>query len=130
MKLIFKQSQETKGLISKNIEFSLHARVELTHEEKNNIAKYKMGDEVIYADGRAMLGADQINHGGSIKSGIYNALTGLTITVDDMVRGKQIACKEILEMLHVRQTVEDSCKGMKLMLDAAANFEGEHIVEL
>lgn len=130
MKLIFKQSQASKGLISKNVEFSLHARVELTDEEKSNIDKYKMGSEVIYADGRARLGAAQINHGGSLKSGVFNALTGLTITVNDMVRGKQIACKEILEMLYVRETVEETCKGMKMMLDAAANFDGEHIIEL
>ena len=130
MKLIFNQSQASKGLISKNVEFSLHARVELTELERSNIEKYKMSNEVIYADGRARLGAAQINNGGSLKSGIYNAMTGLTITIDDMVRGKQIACKEILEMLHVRETVEESCKQMKLMLDAAANFEGEHVVDL
>ncbi len=130
MKLIFKQSQASKGMLSKSIEFSLNARVELTETEKANIDKYKMGQEVIYSDERAQLGAAQINHGGSLKSGVFNALTGLTITVNDMVRGKQIACKEILEMLHVKQTVEESCGQMKAMLDAAANFDGEDIVEL
>ena len=40
MKLIFKQSQASKGMLSKSIEFSLNARVELTEAEKSNIEKY------------------------------------------------------------------------------------------
>lgn len=130
MKLIFKQSQATKGMLSKKVEFSLHAQVELTEEEKGHIEKYRMGDEIIYCDERTELGVAQINNGGSLKAGVWNALTGLTITVNDMIRGKQIACGEILEMLHVKQTVERSCGNMKDMLEAAANFGGEEIINL
>ena len=92
--------------------------------------KYKMGGELVFADGKAMTGFDEINHGGSIKSGLWNAMTGLTISMDDLVRGKQISCKEITEMLAMKHEIFEACKTFKRILDAAINFEGGEVVEL
>lgn len=53
----------------------------------------------------------------------------VTITVNDLVRGKTVACKDILEMSAIVEQIKEASEGFKVMLDAAAQFEGEQVLE-
>ena len=48
MRLTIKREQRTKGVMSKSVIFIIHARVDLSEEEKHNVEKYKLGDLTVY----------------------------------------------------------------------------------
>ena len=62
MRLRFRRSQRTAGMMSKTTVFTLEARVDITEEEMGHLQKYKMGQEVIYSKER--IAADRSGEGG------------------------------------------------------------------
>jgi hypothetical protein len=52
------------------------------------------------------------------------------VSVRDLVGGKRIECKDIVEMLAVEEQLREAAKTFKQVLDAAANFGGEEALEL
>jgi hypothetical protein len=53
----------------------------------------------------------------------------IKITVDDLLHGKSIECKDILEMRAAEEQLEEACQLFKQMLVSAAHFEGEQVIE-
>lgn len=119
MKLLLRRNQN-KGLMGK-ITFTLDVRAGLTDAEKANIDKYKMGHTMLYTN--------LTDRGSGILGAISRAASGIEITVDDLVRGKQIECKDIVEMIGIEEEVKEACQTFKKVLEAAASFGGEEIVE-
>jgi hypothetical protein len=119
MKLVLNRDQK-KSLTGK-AKFKLDAVAELTPNEKRNIDKYKMGKTLLYTNlenrGKGLLGV------------ISRAAMGIEITVDDLVSGKTVECKDILEMIALEGQVAEACESFKLMLDTAANFGGSVTLE-
>ena len=125
MKLLLRRDQKL-GLIGK-ITFTLAVRAELTDEEKNNIKKYKLGDTMLYE--RAKMtdpGSGLIGVGWRLAFKMMN----LTVSVDDLSGGKKIDCKDIVEMLAVEDQIKEAAQTFKNVLEAAASFGGEEVVEL
>ncbi|MDP2331833.1 MAG: hypothetical protein Q8M19_14175 [Reyranella sp.] len=125
MKLLLRRDQKS-GLIG-GISFQLNVRADLSPEEKKNISRYKLGKTVLYSRG-AM--AD----GGSGLLGLASRLAfkamNISVSVDDLTDGKQIECKDIIEMLAVEDQIREASKTFKLVLEAAATFGGEEVVAL
>lgn len=48
MQLVLRRSQKTTGLLSKTVTFCLDVRADYSPEEQANIAKYKLGSQVVY----------------------------------------------------------------------------------
>ncbi|MEM7083063.1 MAG: hypothetical protein AAF465_10040 [Pseudomonadota bacterium] len=121
MKLLLTREQASKGLVSKKIEFKLTARASLSDDEKSKIDRYKMGDLLLYTNledrGSGALGA------------ISRAMSGVELRVNDLVHGKSVTCKDILEMMGIENQIRGACEQFKLMLDAASGFEGETVIE-
>ncbi|MGI0014779.1 MAG: hypothetical protein ACREBU_15260 [Nitrososphaera sp.] len=119
MKLLIRRSQK-KGLVG-GITFTLEARAELTPEEADNVKKYKMGKTMLYTNiedrGKGLLGW------------LSRAAMGIEITVDSLVNGKQVDCKDIVEMIALEEQVKEACGNFKRVLDTAAHFEGEQVIE-
>ena len=125
MKLLLRRDQKS-GLIGK-ITFTLAVRAELTDEEKNNIKKYKLGDTMLYE--RAKMtdpGSGLIGVGWRLAFKMMN----LTVSVDDLSGGKKIDCKDIVEMLAVEDQIKEAAQTFKNVLEAAASFGGEEVIEL
>ena len=126
MKLILRRDQK-KGMLGGKISFSLNTRAELTPDEADHVKRYKMGDTLLYtkyemADrGKGLLGA---------ASRLRFKMINVQVTVNDLVKGKHIECKDIVEMLAVEEQVREASKTFKQVLDAAARFGGEEVVEL
>ena len=125
MKLLLRHDQKS-GLTGK-ITFILGVRAELTDEEKNNIRKYKLGDTMLYEratlidKGSGLLGA---------ASRLAFKMMNLTISVNDLADGKKVECKDIVEMLAVEDQIKEAAQTFKNVLEAAARFGGEEILEL
>ncbi len=57
-------------------------------------------------------------------------MMNLSITVQDLLGGKRVDCKDIVEMLAVEEQIKTACQTFKQVLDAAAHFGGEEVLEL
>ena len=136
MKLKLDRSQKS-GMISSKITFTLFAQTELTDEEAGYVNKYKMGKEVLYERIKLEGGAGVI---GSVAGGMLGIAAGaatalakkalnLTITVDDLVNGKNVECKDIIEMRAAEEQLKEACETFKVVLESAAHFEGTEILE-
>lgn len=125
MRILFRRDQRS-GLMGKAI-FSLDVRAELTAEEVSNIRKYKLGATELYAShivtdrGSGLLGA---------ASRLAWKMTTLTITVNDLASGKRVEAKDIIEMLAIEEQIKEAAVTFKAVLEAAARFGGEEVIEI
>lgn len=125
MKLLLRRDQKS-GLMG-GISFLLSVRADLSEEERSHIAKYKLGSSVLYTRG-------QITDPGSGLLGLASRLAfkamNISVSVDDLVGGKRVECKDIVEMLAVEDQLKEACRTFKAVLGAAATFGGEEVVAL
>jgi hypothetical protein len=124
MKLLLRREQKS-GLMGK-VTFALTVRAELTPEERANIAKYKLGDTMLYErqkitdPGSGLLGA--------ASRFAFRALN-ISISVNDLENGKRVECKDIVEMLAVEGQIKEAAETFKAVLTSAAQFGGEQVLE-
>lgn len=125
MKLLLRRDQKS-GLIGK-ITFMLAVRAELSDEEKKNIQKYKLGETMLYErmtltdKGSGLLG---------VASRLAFKMMNISVSVNDLSDGKKIDCKDIVEMLAVEDQIREAAQTFKNVLEAAASFGGEEVIEL
>lgn len=131
MKLVILRDQ-AKGMGAAR--FSIKVKVEVSDEERENIKKYNLGSTLLYANAAA----DDSEKKGGIIRGIVRLIFGLLMgnssnvkfTIFDLINGKKIECKDVVEMLEIESTVMDVCDTFKKILDASQNFGGEVAIEL
>ena len=125
MKLLLRRDQKT-GLLGGKITFTLNVRAELAPDEVEHVKKYKMGDTMLYQK----FGVE----GGSGLLGVASRLAfkavNVTVTVNDLVNGKHIQCKDIVEMRAVEEQIKEASQTFKEVLETAAHFGGEEVIEL
>lgn len=125
MKLVLRRDQR-KGMLGKII-FSLSVRAEITPEEHAAIQTYKLGATILYDKkpiidpGSGLLGA---------ASRIAHRAMTISVSVNDLTEGKQIDCKDIVEMLAVEEQIRDAGKTFNDILKAASGFGGEEVIDL
>lgn len=126
MKLLLRRNQKS-GLLASAITFILEVRAEVTDQERENIRRYKLGKTVLYTrdtlvdKGSGLLG---------LASRMAFAMSNISVSVDDLAGGKRIECKDIMEMLGVEEQIKEAAQNFKQVLEAAAQFGGEQVVEL
>lgn len=126
MQLLLRRNQKS-GLLSTNIIFTLDARAELTHDESEATRKYKMGKTLLYTKmemedpGTGLLG---------LASRLTFKMMNISVTVDDLLGGKHIECKDIIEMRAVEEQIKEACQNFKLILETAAQFGGEEVIPI
>ena len=118
MKLVLQKNQRS-GL-TKPV-YILEAKAELTDEELNNVKKYKVGKVFLYTN--------LIDRGSGLAGLISRKLTGIEITVNDLVKGKKIEVKDFFQMIDMEEQIKDASKNLKIVLDAMAGFGGDEIIE-
>jgi hypothetical protein len=125
MKLLLRRDQKS-GMLGKII-FTLAVRAELSNEEKTNIKKYKLGETILYErlktidPGSGLIG---------MASRMAIKMINLTISVKDLEEGKQVDCKDIVEMLAVEEQIKEAAQTFRAVLGAASTFGGEEIIEI
>ena len=123
MKLLFRRDQRS-GMMGKVV-FVLDVRAELTAEEKGYVEKYKMLDTLLY---ERMPNQPPPGSGALAASAHY--LHNFTVSVRDLTGGKRIELKDIREMLGVEEQLKAAAGAFKAILDRAASFGGEELIEI
>lgn len=129
MKLRLNRSQKKSGVVSKNVVFALGAQVDLTAQEQEYVKKYKMGREVLFNKDRMNQRPEIPTKVGALIRDISAMTLNINLTVNDLVKGKTIQCKDITEILDAEETVKRACGNLKNLLDACAGFQGEEIID-
>jgi hypothetical protein len=139
MRLRLYRSQRTAGVLSKSVMFMLDARLELTAEEAANVHKYALGNEVIYnsAASRKHLEAADQAVGRETAGGLVSQLAqvamhrlSLNITIDGLVKGQHIECKDMGELMGAEEAIRQAAHTTHAFLETARTFDGyEEVVE-
>ena len=125
MKLLLRRDQKT-NMLGKVI-FTVSVRAEISDEEKASIKKYKMGDTMLYERSKIVDPGSGII---GLASRLAFKMINLTISVNDLENGKQVECKDILEMLAVEEQIKEAAQNFRNVLSAASTFGGEEIIEI
>ena len=136
MQLKIRRSQRTGGVMSQNAIFCLDARAQFSDEEQRNIARYRLGGQVIYnseASKRLLEKANGQQDGsarGALKSLATMALVAmkLNISINSLAQGQHIECKSLDELLDAEAALMQACENLKRYLDAAATFDGREVL--
>jgi len=125
MKLLLRRDQKS-GMLGKVV-FTLDVRADLSPDERSNIAKYKLGETVLYEK-------NTLTDRGSGLMGLatraaFRAMN-MSVSVNELLGGKRIDCKDIIEMCAVEDQIKEAAQTFKMVLDAASHFGGEEVVEL
>lgn len=109
------------------VSFVLDVRADLSDEEKANIKKYKLGDSMLYErlktidPGSGLLG---------MASRLALKMINLSISVGDLTNGKQVVCKDIVEMIAVEEQIKEAAQTFRNVLAAAMHFDGEEVIDV
>lgn len=125
MQLLLRRDQRA-SILGKAI-FVLEVRADVSAEERADIRKYKLGETELYSS------HELINRGsgllGVASRLAYKAMT-IRVSVNDLASGKKVECKDIVEMLAVEGQIVEAATTFKQVLDAAAHFGGEVVIDL
>lgn len=125
MKLLLRRDQRS-GMLGKVV-FMLDVRADLSAVEQANVAKYKLGETVLYEKNTMVdRGSGLI---GLASRAAFRAMN-ISVSVNDLAGGKRVECKDIVEMIAVVDQIKEAAEVFKAVLDAAAHFGGEEVVEL
>jgi hypothetical protein len=127
MKLLLRRDQQSSGIVRSTITFSLAVRADLSDQERKNIQKYKLGESILYSRGEL---ADKGSGLLGLASRVAFKMMNISVSVNDLANGKQVQCKDIMEMLAVEEQIKEAAANFKLVLEAAAHFGGEEVIEL
>lgn len=146
MQVKLRRSQRTGGVVSSKVFFALDARADLSPEEKGLVSKYGLGKLVVYdSDARkkhqetaygqfdeasaSSVGRSWWKNARGIASAAMMALS-LRITVDGLMSGQHIECKDLDELLGAEAAILNACKSLRAYLDTAQTFDGrEEVLE-
>ena len=112
MKLKVTRNQvDMKGLFGghKGVRFSITAKVELSDEEKQLIAHYKMGDQVV---------ADW-------EPAQDNKTFEAPITIQSLLSGRTIESESLSKLQGLEEQIIEGCKTIKGYLEIARSFGSE-----
>lgn len=148
MQLKLKRTQRAAGLMGGKVMFGLDARAELSAEERDLIRKYNLGKLVVYdSEERKKHTESAYGHFDEAAGGAGGAARGfwknargiasaammalsLRVTVDTLVSGHHIECKELDELLGAEGAILKACENLKAYLETALTFDGrEEVIE-
>jgi hypothetical protein len=125
MNLILRRDQRA-SLLGK-VTFQLDVRAEISREEMASIQRYRLGDAVLYSK------SELVDRGsgllGLASRLAFNAMN-ISVSVSELVSGKRVECKDIVEMLAVEEQIKEAALTFKQVLNAAVHFGGEEVVTI
>ena len=137
MRLVLRRSQREAGLMGSKVVFALDAKIDPSEEERALIKRYKLGKVIVYSSEAAQRHAtrtqEHLNSGtwGGLAKGLTRlgmAALSLKCTIDSLTNGQHIECQELPELLSAEEAIVEACNNAKAFLQAAATFDGQHVV--
>jgi hypothetical protein len=126
MELLLSKSQKS-GMMG-GVSFVLDIKTKLTPEEQNLIKKYKMGSLLVYEKVPISEMTNQMGGMASALTAIASKVLKLQITVDNLVNGRRVECKDIGEMISAQSQIRSAADNFYALLMAAHGFEGEEVI--
>ena len=125
LKMRRKQSKAFLG----GVGFSIYFIAEISPEAQKAIRYYRFGKTILYQKDI------DLKQGGALKLLWHWLVLLLTrkrwqITVNDIVRGRTIECKDIIEMLEIEDRIKTASQTFAQVLRASAWFGGEEVIDL
>ena len=126
MKLLLHRSHRP-GLLGGRIIYRLDVRADLTEDERADIATYGLGGTQLYQRlevaerGRGLLG---------MMFRLRFKAANLTLSVRDLIEGKRVECADIVEMLALEDQVRQAARTFSLVLNTAARFDGDEVLDV
>ncbi len=139
MQLKLKRSQ--RGSLMGKVIFALDARADLSAAEQALVQKHGLSKLVVYdSEARKKHQAAAYEDFTDSGTGLWKNARGigriammalsLRITVESLVAGQHIECKDLNELLGTESAIRDACSNLKTYLDTAVTFDGrEEVVE-
>lgn len=125
MKLLLRRDQ--KSGFTGSVTFTLSIRADLTKEELSSIEKYKLRKTMLYSRGElAEAGSGLLG----IASRMAFKMMNISVSVEDLVAGKHLEFKDIMEMLACIEQIKVASQNFKSVLEVASQFGGEEVVEV
>ncbi len=135
MKLKLRRNQQS-GITGK-VSFKLFFIVDLDSDEAAALKKYKFGKQIVYETPKgaaALEGLKTASSVGGIGRGIAATIAAKAfdhiLSVNDMIDGKEIICKDIDEMIAAEEQIKDACQTLSRILYMCQHFEGEEIIDI
>jgi len=129
MKLVLNRTKK-KGRFTRKMIFRVVACVDLTPEEEAALSGCRFGKEVLYQS--ETVGAPVPHTNGAWPGwgrGVQAATSISRITVDDLIGGKTVDCRSIMDALQSEKAAKSACQALSQLVLAAASFEGEAVHE-
>jgi hypothetical protein len=127
MKLLVRRDQRAGLLGLGSVIFTLDVRAQITEDEWQDINTYKLNKTVLYSRARLV---DRGSGLLGLASRLAFKAMNISICIDDLVKGKRIECKDVVEMLAVEDQIKEAATTFKSVLQAAAHFGGEEVVAI
>jgi hypothetical protein len=152
MQLKLRRSQRSAGMLGGKVIFGLDARADISAEERALVQKYALGKMVVY-DSEARKKHQASAYGNfddaahppgydlsSTGKGLWKNARGLAsaammalslrVTIDTLVSGQYIECKDLDELLGAEAAIRNACGNLKAYLETALTFDGrEEVIE-
>lgn len=144
--LRLRRSQRS-GLLGGKPIFALDARADVASEARGLIAKYQLGSLVVYDSATRKQSQEQAyahfsdaSTSRGLASSLWSNARGLAsaamtalslrITVDKLLAGQHIECKDLNELLGAELAIIEACRNLRTYLDTALTFDGrEDLIE-
>jgi len=113
MRLIVNRSQQDmKGMLGghKGVQFTLAYRLELTPEESELVARYKLGSYPV--TWRTFQGTQTPDD-----------------TIANMTEGRRQSLPDVTTLLNNEQVVKDSCDQLPVLFDVCRSFGGDEVID-
>jgi hypothetical protein len=149
MHLTLRRAQRSGGMMGGKIIFTLDARADLSAEEHGLVKRYGLGKLVVY-DSEARKKHAEAAYGhfsdtpgftsdlATAGRGLWKNARGLAsaaimalslrVTVEGLLSGQHIECKDMDELLGAESAIVDACKNLKAYLETALTFDGREEV--
>jgi len=117
MKLRITRNQaDVKGLFGghKGVAFSLHARAEVSPDERKLIDHYKVGDYTLAT-------YEDVYKGQPFQVGY---------SVNDLINGKNAELTSVSSLLALEDSIKNGCRNLKDLLSVMSTFGGEQEIEI
>lgn len=115
------------------VTFTLDVMADLSDEESALVKKYKLSKEVVYASDAATANLDRADQGswGALGASIMDGLTKRRFSMNDLIDGQHIECKQLPELIATEEQVHQACRNILRYLQIARSFDGsEQVVEI
>lgn len=128
MELLLSRSQKTGMGGLGGVTFVLNVRSRLTDEESDYVRKYKLGKGILYEKDSV---AEKLASSGALKqvaTFVGAKMKGHVFSVDDLVNGRAVECKDIVEMMAAEEQIKEAAENFHNILTTCKHFGGEEVI--